>query len=158
MLVKASGDLNGEDTFGGVASVYGRLSPAIGFVATLLKRDGGDYRDGAGKTVTPTAFESERGYAKLDGTFAHHRCPASSLTTPPGFTMMPNWTPVLLEISITWSIVNVGVRWQWRSRNGNPPSGAASRPRGNGMAVNSPPAMLALFRNALRSMALRRSY
>lgn len=70
--VKGTAAFNGDNDYKGVASVYGRVSENIGLLATFVRQSGGDYDDGNGNEVTPTAFDHKRGYIKLNGEFDDH--------------------------------------------------------------------------------------
>ena len=71
-LLKASAGFNGENNYKGVASLYGRLSGGLGLMATYVRQDGGDYDDGNGDRVEPTAYDHRRGQVKLTGLFDAH--------------------------------------------------------------------------------------
>lgn len=93
-LVKATGELNGDDAFGGVVSLYGRLSPNLGLVVSGVARSGNDYADGNGDVVAPTAYDQRRGHAKLTGLFDAHRFDLSyeRLTDEGTYYERPNLT------------------------------------------------------------------
>ncbi|MCB1560617.1 MAG: TonB-dependent receptor [Xanthomonadales bacterium] len=69
-LIKTSADFSGENSYKGVASVYGRIGENLGVMATYVDDDGGDYEDGHGNLVTPTAYDHERSQLKLSGVFS----------------------------------------------------------------------------------------
>lgn len=71
-LVRGVASFNGEDGYKGTASVYGRAGESLGFIAGFTRQSGDDYADGHGNLVTPSAFDHERGYAKLTGRFGDH--------------------------------------------------------------------------------------
>ncbi|MGH8084918.1 MAG: TonB-dependent receptor [Lysobacter sp.] len=72
LLIKGTAGFNGEDHHKGVVSAYGLLSDNVGAMATWVRHDGGDYDDGNGDRVSPTAFEHSRGQARLTGLFGDH--------------------------------------------------------------------------------------
>ncbi len=69
---RASVSVNGDNAWQGVGSVYGKLTDNVGLVIGFSRQSGDDYEDGHGDLVTPTGFEHERGYAKLNGRFGDH--------------------------------------------------------------------------------------
>ena len=69
---RASVSVNGDNAWQGVGSVYGKLTDNVGLVIGFSRQSGDDYDDGHGDLVTPTGFEHERGYAKLNGRFGNH--------------------------------------------------------------------------------------
>ncbi|WP_152566137.1 TonB-dependent receptor domain-containing protein [Lysobacter antibioticus] len=71
-LVKAAAGLNGGNSYKGVMAGYGRLSDGLGVLATYVYQDGGDYDDGHGDRVKPTAYRHERAQFKLSGLFDAH--------------------------------------------------------------------------------------
>lgn len=71
-LLKVVGGFNGEDNYKGVASLYGKLGNGLGLMATYVRQDGGDYDDGNGDRVNPTAYDHRRGQLKLTGLFDAH--------------------------------------------------------------------------------------
>lgn len=71
-LIKGAAGLNGGNSSKGVLAGYGRLSDHLGVLATYVYQDGGDYEDGHGDRVKPTAFEHERAQFKLSGVFDAH--------------------------------------------------------------------------------------
>lgn len=71
-LLKAHAGFNGENNYKGVASLYGTLGNGLGLMATVVRQDGGDYDDGNGDRVSPTAYDHRRGQLKLTGLFDAH--------------------------------------------------------------------------------------
>lgn len=71
-LARGTAGFNGDNSYKGLASVYGKLSENLGVVAAFTRQDGDDYADGHGNLVKPTAFNHERGYAKFTGRFGDH--------------------------------------------------------------------------------------
>jgi hemoglobin/transferrin/lactoferrin receptor protein len=72
LSTRATYSVNGDDGWQGFGSLYGKLSDHVGLVVGYSRQSGDDYEDGDGNLVTPTAFEHERGYAKLTGRFGDH--------------------------------------------------------------------------------------
>lgn len=72
VFLKGAYGINGENSYKSVGSAYGKLTDNIGIIATVSYKDGGDYEDGNGNVVTPTAYTQERGYAKLNGDYTDH--------------------------------------------------------------------------------------
>ncbi|MDY7091884.1 MAG: TonB-dependent receptor [Acidobacteriota bacterium] len=70
--VKGTAGLNGEDSFTGSISAYGRLSENLGLVVSALQRDASDYEDGNGDLVESSAAEQQRAHAKLSGVYSDH--------------------------------------------------------------------------------------
>ncbi len=66
-FMKLSGDTSGDGSYKAVGSGYGKLTDNIGLIATFTYGDGGDYDDGNGDLIHPTAYTHERGYIKLNG-------------------------------------------------------------------------------------------
>ncbi|WP_064746560.1 TonB-dependent receptor domain-containing protein [Lysobacter antibioticus] len=78
VLIKAQAGINGENSAKGVLAGYGRLSDRLGLLATYVYQDGGDYDDGHGDRVKPTAYRHERAQAKLSGLFDAHQFDVSA--------------------------------------------------------------------------------
>lgn len=117
-LVKATGELNGDDALGGVVSLYGKLSPNLGLVVSGVARSGDDYADGNGDLVTPTAYDQKRGNAKLSGLFDEHRFDLSyeHLADEGTYYERPNLTNftgtyVLSDHEMTRDTVSYNHRW-----------------------------------------------
>lgn len=72
-LVKGAVDFNGENSYKGVVAAYGRLSENLGLMATHVRDDGGDYDDGNGDRVEPTAYDHSRSQVKLSGEYETNR-------------------------------------------------------------------------------------
>ncbi|NUO75337.1 MAG: TonB-dependent receptor [Lysobacter sp.] len=72
VLVKGAAGLNGENSYKGVVSAFARWSDRFGAMATYVVQDGGDYDDGNGRRVSPTAYRHERGQARFTGHFGDH--------------------------------------------------------------------------------------
>jgi hemoglobin/transferrin/lactoferrin receptor protein len=72
LSTRATYSANGDNAWQGVGSLYGKLTDNVGLVVGYSRQSGDDYEDGHGNLVTPTAFEHERGYAKLGGRFGDH--------------------------------------------------------------------------------------
>lgn len=72
MLVKGAAGFNGQDHHKAVVATYARVGANLGLMATHVRHDGGDYDDGNGQRVSPTAFDHERSQVKLNGQFNAH--------------------------------------------------------------------------------------
>ena len=72
-FVKGTYGLNGEDRYKAVLSGYSRLGSNIGAIAVFAYEDAGDYEDGNGDEVAPTAATHERGYVKINGDHNYHK-------------------------------------------------------------------------------------
>ncbi len=70
--LKATYGFNGEDSHKFVGAVYGKLSDNVGLVLNYTEGEGDDYADGNGDIVTPTGYNHQRGYVKLNGTQHGH--------------------------------------------------------------------------------------
>ncbi len=70
-LLKGAYGTQGESGKG-VASVYGVLGENVGVMASYVKQDAGDYKDGNGDRVSPTAYDHLRRQFKLSGRFDNH--------------------------------------------------------------------------------------
>lgn len=68
-FLKGAAGFNGENNYKGVGSLYGRIGEHLGLLASYVYQDGGDYDDGNGDRVSPTAYEHSRGQVKLTGLF-----------------------------------------------------------------------------------------
>lgn len=71
-LIKGTAGFNGENNYKGVASLYGRIGGHLGLMASYVYQDGGDYDDGSGERVSPTAYAHRRGQIRFNGKFAMH--------------------------------------------------------------------------------------
>ncbi|MCC6415641.1 MAG: TonB-dependent receptor plug domain-containing protein, partial [Opitutaceae bacterium] len=72
LSTRATYAANGDNSWRGTASLYGKLSDQTGLVVGYSRQSGDDYEDGNGHIVIPTAFDHTRGYAKLNGRFGAH--------------------------------------------------------------------------------------
>jgi len=71
-FVKGTAGLNGDNSYKGVVSAYGKINENIGVIAAFTRENGEDYEDGHGDTVHPTSFNHKRGYVKFNGDFGDH--------------------------------------------------------------------------------------
>ena len=72
-FLKGTYGLNGDDCVKAVISGYARIGQNTGIIATFAYEDAGDYEDGEGNLVEPTAATHERGYVKINGDFNYHK-------------------------------------------------------------------------------------
>lgn len=72
VLVKGTAGLNGEGSGKGLVAGYARVGEELGAMVTHVRQHGGDYDDGHGARVAPTAYDHERSQVRLTRLAGEH--------------------------------------------------------------------------------------